>query len=62
MPSVFDKKIFNSEVFQGYYESLPNPKKTELIKSKALRPRPDLAEAMKDQQVPAAAASLISGR
>lgn len=50
MPSVFDKKIFNSEVFQGYYESLPNPKKTELIKSKALRPRPDLAEAMKDQQ------------
>lgn len=49
MPSVFDKKIFNGEVFHGYIERLPNPNKTELIKSKAIRPRPDLAQAMADQ-------------
>lgn len=47
--SVFDKKIFNGEVFQGYIERIPNPNKTELIKSRAIRPRPDLATAMADQ-------------
>lgn len=47
--SVFDKKIFNGEVFQGYVERIPNPNKTELIKSRAIRPRPDLATAMADQ-------------
>lgn len=47
--SVFDKKIFNGEVFQGYVERIPNPNKTELIKSRAIRPRPDLATAMRDQ-------------
>lgn len=47
--SVFDKKIFNGEVFQGYIERIPNPNKTELIKSRAIRPRPDLAGAMADQ-------------
>ena len=49
MPGVFDSKLFNAEVFQGYVDRLPNPNKTELIKSKALRPRPDLAAAMADQ-------------
>lgn len=49
MPGVFDKKIFNAEVFQGYIETLPNPNKNELIKSRAIRPRPDLAAAMADQ-------------
>ena len=49
MPGVFDKKIFNAEVFQGYIERIPNPNKTELIKSRAIRPRPDLAAAMADQ-------------
>ena len=45
---VFDSKFFNAEVFKGYVDRLPNPKKNELIKSKAIRPRPDLAQAMKD--------------
>lgn len=47
--SVFDKKIFNGEVFKGYVDRIPNPNKTELIKSRAIRPRPDLAPAMADQ-------------
>ena len=47
--SVFDKKIFNGEVFKGYVDRIPNPNKTELIKSRAIRPRPDLATAMADQ-------------
>ena len=47
--SVFDNKIFNGEVFQGYVDRIPNPKRSELIKSKALRQRPDLAQAMADQ-------------
>lgn len=47
--SIFDNKIFNGEVFQGYIERIPNPNKTELIKSRAIRPRPDLAAAMADQ-------------
>ena len=38
--SVFDKKIFNGEVFKGYIDRIPNPNKTELIKSRApSRPR-----------------------
>lgn len=47
--SVFDKKIFNGEVFQGYVDRIPNPNRTELIRSRAIRPRPDLAAAMADQ-------------
>jgi len=47
--SVFDKKIFNGEVFQGYIDRIPNPVKTELLRSRAIRPRPDLAKAMADQ-------------
>ena len=49
MPEVFNHKIFNGEVFKGYVDRLPNPNRTELIKSRALRPRPDLASAMADQ-------------
>ncbi len=47
--SVFDSKIFNGEVFQGYVDRIPNPNRTELIRSRAIRPRPDLAAAMADQ-------------
>lgn len=47
--SVFDKKIFNAEVFKGYVDRIPNPTKTELINSRAIRPRPELAAAMADQ-------------
>ncbi|MFR5877067.1 MAG: phage coat protein, partial [Eubacterium sp.] len=47
--SVFDNKLFNGEVFKGYIDRIPNPNRTELIKSRAIRPRPDLASAMADQ-------------
>lgn len=47
--SVFDSKIFNGEVFQGYVARIPNPVKTELIRSRAIRPRPDLASAMAEK-------------
>lgn len=49
MPGVFNNKIFNAEVFQGYVERIPNPRRTELIKSRAIRNRPELAQAMRDQ-------------
>lgn len=47
--AVFDSKTFNAEVFQKYVDRIPNTKRAELIKSKAVRPRPDLATAMADQ-------------
>lgn len=49
MPGIFDSKTFNSEVFQGYVDRIPNTKRNELIRSRAIRPRPDLAGAMRDQ-------------
>lgn len=49
MPGVFDEKVFNAEVFGKYIETLPNLKKNELLKSKALRPRPDLKAMMSAQ-------------
>ena len=47
--SLFDEKIFNGQVFKGYVDRVPNTKRKELIKSKAIRQRPDLAKAMADQ-------------
>lgn len=49
MPGIFDNKIFNAEVFGRYVETIPNLQKTELLKSKAIRPRPDLKSMMSDQ-------------
>lgn len=46
--SVFDKKIFNGEVFLGYIGRLPNPTRNALINSRAIRPRPELAKSMAD--------------
>lgn len=46
MPGVFDNKVFNAEVFQQYVERIPNLRRNELIRSRAIRPRPDLATAM----------------
>lgn len=40
---IFDEKIFNGEVFGKYMESIPNLNRNELIKSKAIRPRQDIA-------------------
>lgn len=45
----FDAKAFNAEVFQKYVENIPNPKRNELIRSRAIRQRPDLATALAEQ-------------
>ena len=47
--TLFDSKLFNGEVFQSYVDRIPNTKLNELIKSRAIRTRPDLASAMADQ-------------
>lgn len=49
MSEVFNYKIFNGEVFQKYVDRIPNTKLNELIKSRAVVSRPELAAAMKDQ-------------
>lgn len=49
MPGIFDGKLFNAEVFQAYVERIPNLKLDRLIKSKAIRNRPDLVAAMRDE-------------
>lgn len=46
---LFDAKLFNSEVFQKYMDRIPNTKLNELVKSRAIVQRPDLASAMADQ-------------
>lgn len=48
MPGIFDAKIFNAEVFQQYVERVPNLNRNELIRSRAIRQRPDLAASMAD--------------
>lgn len=45
----FDSKLFNGEVFQKYVDRVPNTKLNELIKSRAIVSRNDLATAMTDQ-------------
>ena len=49
MPGIFDGKLFNAEVFQKYVERIPNTRRRELIRSRAVRPRPDLAAALAEQ-------------
>lgn len=46
---LFDAKLFNGEVFQKYMDRIPNTKLNELVKSRAIVQRPDLASAMADQ-------------
>lgn len=45
----FDAKLFNGEVFQKYVDRVPNLKLNELLKSRAIVSRQDLAQAMADQ-------------
>lgn len=45
----FDSKLFNGEVFQRYVDRIPNTKLNELVRSSAIRQRPELATAMADQ-------------
>lgn len=47
--SIFDAKNFNGEVFRQYVDTIPNTKRNELIKCRAIRQRPDLTQAMSDQ-------------
>ena len=49
MPGMFNSKHFNAEVFQQYMARIPNARKTELLKSRAIRQRPELAQSMKDE-------------
>ena len=49
MNTQFDSKVFNGEVFQKYMDRVPNTKLNELVKSRAVTPRQDLATAMADQ-------------
>ena len=46
---LFDSKIFNGEVFEKYVNTIPKTKLNELIKSSAIRQRPDLANVLSDQ-------------
>ena len=48
MPGIFDAKLFNADVFQKYVDRIPNLNRNELIRSRAIRPRPDLASSMSD--------------
>ena len=45
----FNAKYFNGEVFQKYVDRVPNTKLNELLKSRAIVSRQDLAGAMRDQ-------------
>lgn len=45
----FDSKNFNGEVFQRYVDRVPNLKLNELLRSRAITSRQDLAGAMADQ-------------
>lgn len=49
MAGKFNTKYFNGEVFQKYIDRIPNPRKTELLKSRAIRSRPELASSMRDE-------------
>lgn len=49
MPGVFDQKSFNAEVFAYAMGRIESTKKNELVRSKAIRMRPDLASAMAEQ-------------
>lgn len=49
MSELFNAKIFNGEVFQKYMDRIPNTKLNELLKSRAIVQRQDLASAMADQ-------------
>ena len=49
MPSIFDSKNFNGEVFKAYVDKTPNLNRNELLKSKALKQRQDIAGSFSDQ-------------
>lgn len=59
---IFDGKNFNSEVFGAYVDKTPNLNRNELIKSRAIKPRQDIAAMFKDQTGGNFAVIPITGR
>ena len=49
MPGIFDSKNFNAEVFGAYVEKTPNLNRNELLKSRAIKSRQDIAGTFTDQ-------------
>jgi len=47
--ALFDAKNFNGEVFGAYVDNVPNLKRNELLKSKAVVEKPQYASLLKDQ-------------
>lgn len=60
--AVFDSKNFNAAVFGKYVDQTPNLNRNELIRSKAIKPRQDLAPTFKDQTGGNYAVIPITGR
>lgn len=59
---IFDSKNFNSQVFSAYVDKTPNLNRNELIKSKAIKTRPDIAKLFTDQTGGNYAVIPITGR
>lgn len=49
MPGIFDSKNFNAEVFGAYVDKTPNLNRNELIRSRAIKTRQDIAGMFSDQ-------------
>lgn len=49
MPGIFDSKNFNAEVFGAYVDKTPNLNRNELLKSRAIKSRQDIAGMFTDQ-------------
>lgn len=47
--SIFDSKNFNAEVFGAYVEKTPNLNRNELLRSRAIKSRQDIAGTFADQ-------------
>ena len=47
--AIFDSKNFNGNVFKQYVDRVPNLNRNELIKSRAVKKRQDIAQSMSDQ-------------
>lgn len=59
---IFDSKNFNSEVFEAYVEKTPSLNRNELIKSRAVKTRQDIAGTFRDQTGGNYAVIPITGR
>ncbi|MBO5449393.1 MAG: phage coat protein [Ruminococcus sp.] len=62
MPGIFDSKNFNAEVFGAYADKAPNLNRNELIRSRAVKARQDIADSFKEQAGGNYIVTPISGR